>query len=199
MMLFCRLCLFTAIFGTLTLGCATKPPRGADVGTRLENDSYAQLIQKNTRHAVKYEGFYNKFEIYATFINSEVQTAILQKKSDVFQWNAQQAQKEREKLFQENSTQTRFAISLFTPSVRLNDLNKGNSIWKLYLESNGQRYEGRATKRNSKLEDVQAMFPYHNRWSVAYEIAFDVPLSSIESGSVIFIIASTQGTATLRY
>lgn len=183
----------------LISGCATKPQLGADVGPRLETKAYENLIKKNTRHDLQYEGFYNKFELHATFINSEVQTAILQKKSDVLRWNAQEAQKEREKLFQESTTQTKFFLSFFVPSVRLNDLHKGSSIWKIYLESNGQRYEGKASRRNGKLEDIQALFPHHNRWSVAYDVVFNVPLSGIEAGPVTFIVTSTQGTSKLNF
>jgi hypothetical protein len=184
-------------------GCSTiektDGKTGADIGQRFDETSYENLIYANTQHEVRYEGFYNKFEIYATFLNSKVQSAILQKRSDAFQWDARQAQNEREKMFQENTTQTKFQISFFTPSVRINDLHKGNSIWKIYLESNGQRYEGKAKRVNNKLEDVAAIFPYHNRWSIAYEVIFPVPLSAVESGPVTFVISSTQGSAKLDF
>lgn len=179
--------------------CAHHEPRGADIGTRIDSQDYDQLIDKFTRHDVQYDGFYNKFELYVTFINSEVQAAFIQKRSDIFQWDLKQAQAEREKMMQENSTQTKFALSFFVPSTRLNDLNKGSSIWKIYLEANGQRYEGRATKRNGKLEEIRAMFPHHNRWSTPYEITFNVPLSGIEGAPVKFIIASSQGKAVLDF
>ncbi len=189
------------ISSAVVLGCAhteaTKAP--VEIGAKLDERAYADLVGKNTQHSVQYEGFYNKFEIYATFLNSETQTAILQKKSEVFLWDQKQAQTEREKVFQENSNQTKFAISFFTPSIKLNDLAKGNSIWKIYLEAGGQRYEGKATKSSSKLEDVRALFPTHNRWSTAYEIVFKVPLSAIEKSPVTFIITSTQGSASLKF
>jgi hypothetical protein len=85
------------------------------------------------------------------------------------------------------------------PSVRLNDLHKGASIWKIYLEANGQRYEGKASRRNGKLEDIQASFPYHNRWSVPYEVVFKVPLTAVEQGTVRFILTSSQGTSKFEY
>lgn len=170
-----------------------------DVGPKLSERKYGNLIGAHTRSNQKYEGFYNKFEASVTFLNSDVQTYILQRKNDVLQWDQPTAQKERERLFQENSTETRFALSLYTPSPRLNDLHKGSSIWKVYLEANGQRYTGRAQKRNGKLEDLQAIFPYHNRWSVPYDIIFPVPLSATESGAVKLILTSSQGTAEFEF
>jgi hypothetical protein len=190
-----------------SLGCAhTSESQKSNVaiGSKMDEKSYVALIAKNTRHDIQYEGFYNKFEVSAMFFNSEVQTAILQKKSDVLQWDQKQAQTEREKLFQENSNQTRFEISFFTPSGRLNDLHKGNSIWKIYLEAGGQRYEGHAMKNNGKLEDLREIYPHHNRWSTAYDVTFNVPLSLVEkskseNGKVELVITSTQGTSRLSY
>jgi hypothetical protein len=180
-------------------GCASRTKNGAEIGSRLDERTYNDLIMRNTRHDIQYDGFYNKFEIYATFLNTQTQAAILQKNSDVYQWDTAEAQRQREKVFQENSTETRFAVSFFVPSVRLNDLHKGASIWKIYLEANGQRYEGKASRRNGKLEDIQASFPYHNRWSVPYEVVFKVPLTAVEQGTVRFILTSSQGTSKFEY
>ncbi|MCB0351229.1 MAG: hypothetical protein KDD38_08605 [Bdellovibrionales bacterium] len=191
---------FTTLTTTLlTLACSTTPKQGAEISSRMDTSAYKNLIQENTRHAIDYEGFYNKFEIYATFINTDVQTAILQRRSDSLQWDTRKAQSEREKLFQESATQTHFAVSFYVPSVRLNDLHKGNSIWKIYLVSGGERYEGRATKQNGKLEDLLAIYPYHNRWSIAYEVTFNIPLSAVEGKPATLIITSTQGTAELQF
>jgi hypothetical protein len=192
--------LFLTLIAMLTLSCASTQPQSSNVvGMQMSQSQYENLIDKHTQRAQKYDGFYNKFEVFATFLNTEVQTAILQRRSDVYQWDMTQAQKEREKMFQENSTETRFAVSFFVPSARLNDLHKGASIWKLYIETNGQRYEGKATRRNGKLEDLQAIYPYHNRWSIPYDVVFKVPLSAVEQSPVKFIITSSQGSATFDY
>lgn len=191
--------LLVALSLILATGCASGLKNGTEIGSRLDEGTYKNLIMRNTRHDIQYDGFYNKFEIYATFLNTQTQSAILQKNSDVFQWDTAEAQKQREKVFQENSTETRFAISFFVPSVRLNDLHKGASIWKIYLEANGQRYEGKASRHNGKLEDIQATFPYHNRWSVPYEVVFKVPLTAVEQGPVRFILTSSQGTSKFDF
>lgn len=186
------------LFIFAVVGCSSSP-KGAEIGPRLDDKKYAAVIEKNTRHDVRYEGFYNKYEMYVTFLNSDTQAAWLQRLSDVRQWDIAQAQKERDKMFQENSTQTKFILSLFVPSPRLNDLHKGSSIWEIYFESNGKRYKGRATRRNGKLEDIQSLLPYHNRWSVIYDVVFDIPLSGAESGPAKFILTSSQGTSTLEF
>lgn len=191
--------IFALLFSLFQISCASTTKSGADVGGRMSDGEYESLIKKNTRHDLQYDGFYNKFEVHATFINTEVQTALLQKMSDTFSWKEFEAQKERDKMFQENAKQTKFALSFFVPSVRLNDLHKGTSIWKIYLEVDGERYDGRTTRRNGKLEDIQAQLPYHNRWSVPYDVAFNIPLSGVEGKSITLVITSSQGTSRLSY
>jgi hypothetical protein len=189
---------FTVFFLLFIAGCAHEP-KGAEIGRSMSAGEYSRLIKTYTKQATRYEGFYNKFEVYVTFLNSKVQDAILQKKSDIQLWTVEQARKEREKMFQENSTQTQFAVSLFIPSTRLNDLHKGTSIWKIYIEAGGQRYPGKAKRRNGKLEDLAEVYPTHNRWSVPYDIVFDVPLSAIETTDAKFILTSSQGAAELVF
>lgn len=188
------LCFLMFICLLLQIGCATKKIK--TLGTK----SFDELIAQNTRQNQKYDGFYNKFEAHATFLNSEVQTALLQKKSEVLNWDAKQIQTERERLFQENSNQTKFSMSFFTPSVRLNDLHKKTSIWRVYLDVGGKRYDGKVMRRNGTFEDIQALFNYHTRWDIAYDVVFSLPLSGVEGqGPISFVLTSTQGTAALTF
>lgn len=183
----------------LVTACASSEKEASTAISKVDSVQYKDVIKKYTRHDTQYEGFYNKFEVHATFINSEVQSALVQKMSDSLQWDTQQTQKERENFFQESTTQTKFALSFYVPSVRLNDLHKGTSIWKVYLVSGGERYEGKVSRRNGKLENIQALYPYHNRWMVAYDVSFNIPLSGAESAPVTLVLSSTQGTAKLQY
>jgi hypothetical protein len=194
-----RMFLFSLIALPLVSCMSPTIKSGAPIGTALSDSEYSKLMSTNTEHKIEYDGFYNKFEVFVTYMNSDVQSAYLQRRSDVLQWDVKTAQTERDKMFQENSTQTKFSMSLFTPTSRLNDLHKGTSIWKLYLEVDGQRYEGKPSKRNIKLEDHIALFPQHNRWSTPYEIVFQNPLSISEKSDVKFIITSSQGSAEFTF
>ena len=147
----------------------------------------------------RYSGFYQKAQVQATFLNSEVTQQILKKQLNQLQWSDETLQKEREKAVQKNASQTVFFLSFFTPEKELNDLNKGVSIWKLYLEIDGNRYEGKAKKSNNKYVDTKALFPYHNRWSFAYRVYFDIPLSAVENKNFKFVLTSSQGTSELVF
>ncbi len=189
----------TLIALCLLSACAVKPPRGANIGPRFDDDTYSQLINKYTRHDAKFDGLNQLFDVYATMQTTEVQAAILQKRSDIYEWTPSQAQDERDKMFQNNSTQTRFAVSFFVPNTRLNDLNRKTTMWRFYLDSQGKRYVGTATKRKDKFVDLNAMYPYHTRFYKPYEFTFNVPLSVIESAPAMLTIASAEGVAHLKF
>lgn len=182
-----------------TAACASAPKSDSDVGPRLDDIAYRALFEKNSRNDQQYNGFQNTLEIHATFLNSDIQTVILQKNADNLQWDSKTAQQEREKLFQQNSNSTKFFVSFFVPTPRLNDLNKPNSIWKIILEANGEKYPGKAERMKRPLETLQATYPTHTRWGVPYEVTFPVPLSMVENGEVKLIITSNIAASNLKF
>jgi hypothetical protein len=185
---------------TFQMACSSTPDtRGADIGERLNDSDYQKLIHKYTDHIKDYKGFHNTFQVYATLVNSEIQSALIQRESDALQWDQDKATNEREKAFQEMSNETKVIVSLYTPTSKYNDLHKGISIWKLYLEANGKRYEGSAMKKDLRLIQLKKLYPYHNRWSQAYEVSFNVPTSVAESSDTKFIMASSLGKAELKF
>lgn len=182
------------------LSCSSVEKRaGADIGPRLSPRDYKALLREHTLSEKKYQGLYNTFEVSVIYLNSDVQSALLQKKSDTLQWDQSSAQAERDRMFQEASIQTNFFVSLFTPNRRLNDLHKGNTNWKIYLETEGRRVEGEVTRLSEPIEVLQSYYPAHNRFSIAYIISFPVPQTSVERRSAKFVITSTLGTAELTF
>ncbi len=189
---------FLLLLFVFIAACSTAP-KGANVGERMSAASYAHTLEKNTEADQRYDGFYQLYGLSVTFVNSDVQSAILQKKSDVYMWDSLTAQTEREKMFQENSTVSKFVLVMFVPDHKLVDLHKDNSIWKLYLETNGQRYDGSVKKIQGPLEQVHSVYPSANRFSTTYEVTFNVPLAISETHDSTVIITSTLGTSELTF
>lgn len=188
------------VFGLMSAaGCATSKAPEGEVGPRLEDGAYRKLFDKHSRDDRQYNGFQNTLEVHATFLNSDIQTAVLQRDADTMLWDSRTAQTEREKIFQQNSNATKFFLSFFVPTPRLNDLAKPNSVWKIYLEANGERYQGKAEKVKRPLEAIIASYPTHTRWGYPYEITFPVPLSVVENYPVKFIITGGVASTTLQF
>jgi hypothetical protein len=72
-------------------------------------------------------------------------------------------------------------------------------MWRVYLDVNGQRYEGQIQKRKGTLEDIQAIYPTQNRFSTPYEITFGVPVTAIETQRARLTLTSALGTSTLSF
>ena len=179
--------------------CASTPIYNTGSVPPPDEDEYESIIEKHTRHDRKYSGFYQKYEIKGTLLNSEVNQMILQKRGFYHQWDAEQARKEREKSMQSMSAETSLFFSFFTPEREHNDLNKGTTIWKVYLEVNGVRYDGHVKKRNDKLADLRTIFNYHNRWSTPYKVYFKIPMSAVEESPSKVVFTSSIGTTTFEF
>lgn len=194
------LCLF-ALLNLIGLGCSSRPtnPEVAKILPEMENDKYEDLIEKNTRGDRQYKGFYNTFQVEVTALTSEVTAAILQRRAHYQQWDAAKARAEREKAMQEMSSQAQFFLSFYSPDRHSIDLDRGNSIWKAYLEFEGQRFEGTIKKVKDKLLELQAIYPHHTRFNTAYMVSFNVPMSSIENGKAVFILTSSLGSTNLEF
>lgn len=201
MNLFRTLILPFAILSAFSLlGCASpEKEKGAVVGPQLSESDYNEIYNRFTKSEKKYEGFHQLFDVKATLVGTELQAALLQRKSDAYLWDSNQAQEAREEAFQENSNSTKFIVVLFTPHPRLNDLAKPNSIWKTYLTVNGTRYQGEVKKIPGPFERIHSVYPSHNRFTVAYEVKFGVPVTSAEQDGMLFALTSHLGSARFEF
>ncbi|MCB0384422.1 MAG: hypothetical protein KDD43_03445 [Bdellovibrionales bacterium] len=183
----------------LMWGCSTSQVYNSGAVQPVDEDEYEDVLEKFTRHDRQYSGFYQTYEVKGTLLNSEVNRIVLQNKGFYHQWDAEKARKEREKTIQAMSSETAAFFSFFTPEREHNDLHKGTSIWKVYLEVNGVRYDGRVVKRNDKLADLKTLYPYHNRWSTPYKVYFKIPMSAVEQAESKIVFTSSLGTTTFEF
>lgn len=180
-------------------GCASSPKYNSGSVQAVDDNEYERVLEKFTRLDRQYNGFYQTYEVQGTLLNSEVNRLVLQKTGFYHQWDGEQVRKERERSIQDISTESSFFFSFFTPERETNDLNKGTTIWKVYLESGGVRYDGRVVRRNDKLADLKAIYPYHNRWSVPYKVHFKIPMAVVEQNDCKIVFASSLGTTTFHF
>lgn len=188
-------------FSLLMGACSSTPPKGDDLSQILppiSSSEYNSLIDQYSHHDSQYEGFHNTFQLHMTLLNSKVLMASLHRMGQYHQWNLSKARNEREKNFQELSSVSKVFISFFAPEREYNDLDKANTIWRIYLVSNGKRYEGKMKKVKSKLVDLQHLFKYHTRFYSPYEATFQVPMTAVEAGPVTIILSSSLGKSEFK-
>ncbi|MGE0762743.1 MAG: hypothetical protein AB7N80_05645 [Bdellovibrionales bacterium] len=186
------------IGATLWLTACASAPTSTTPGSISEED-YIKQIQSKTQNTSQYDGFYQTFQASATLLTTDMTMASLARRADMQRWDSSKLQKERDRSFQEMAADTKFIVRLFTPEHQYNDLHQPASTWKVYLEHEGKRYEGKAKKLTEKFMEVRHLYPYADRFSNFYEVTFKLPTTSAETSSVKFILTGPLGTAEFTY
>lgn len=184
------LCLFL-----LLAGCSTTRTTQAPVSSR----SYMTVIDKNSDRIRRYSGFYNTLDVEATILNKEILSNQLYYLTSLYQWDESKSQAEGEKIFKDSKTSTQFFVSFFTPERKNIDLSKKNTIWKFFLDVDGRRFEGTATRFKAPMAETEVIYPYHNRFYIPYLISFPVPTEAIENKPVELTITGAVDSGTLKF
>ncbi len=164
-----------------------------------DSSEYQKIINKFSRTDSRYSGFYQSYQLSGTLLVPAVNWQLLQKKASFHQWDEKTQKEERDRALQEMTQSTFFLFSLYTPEKDYNDLNKGTSIWKIYLDVNGKRYEGKIKKRTDKPVDITSLFSYHTRWSIPYKAEFPVPTLQVEKYKSSIQFTSSLGSSTFYF
>ncbi len=191
-----RLLLVLFIFLT---GCAHQPTVGPNQVQPMSESDYVALMRKHTSRADKYSGFYQTFQADVTILTTEVQSSVLRQKAHFMQWDQKQYQQEREKSLQESNAYAKFFMRFYSPERDYDDLHKGKTIWKVFLEYSGNRFEGKVARASDKMIEVKTLYPNMDRFSTPYELTFNVPMTTIEQGASKIILTSSLGSAEFSF
>lgn len=186
-----------AIIFSIVMGCATSDK---NTNSRLTpRNEVESLVEDYSDESQKYDGFENILQVAGTLLNSKVKPAVLDQKARVYEWNDEQLEQERKTMQTDLGKKTEIFLSFFTPNKKQDDLNKTKSLWKIFLDAGGRRYEGTATRLNSQVGEMRVYYPYHNRWSTPYMISFNVPTSEIENTEAKLTLTGPVGSTTLTF
>lgn len=183
----------------LMSGCAHQVPVRPDGVEPMSEVQYKGLVKSYTVSANHYSGFYQTFQADMTELSTEMQTAALRQKAYFQQWEQKKYQNEREKVMQESSAYAKFFMRFYSPERDYDDLQNEKTAWKIYLDFNGQRFEGKVKRLKEKFVELQNIFPHFDRFSTPYEVTFNVPMTTIESAPTKVTLTSSLGTAEFDF
>lgn len=186
------------IGSSLVQSCASPLKTQAGV-PEVSISDYDRIIESKTKKIEIYDGLYNTLTVQATWLDSQVTEATISHSARISQWNEALYKEERAKKVNKNAETTEFFVSIFTPEKKHSDLSKSKNLWKIFLEVNGQRYEGKATKLKLMLSEIQALYRYHNRWSTPYIVSFPVATALVENKPATLTFTGAVGSAQLNY
>lgn len=179
--------------------CTQAPLRIESPVEPMPQGEYSAMISQHTQGTNQYSGFYQTFQADVTILTTEVESALIRQRASFKGWDQKQYQLEREKTVQEASAYSKFFLRFFTPDHDYDDLNKPKTIWKIYLEFGGSRFEGQIKKMANKVVEIQSLYPYMDRFSTPYEVTFNVPMTTVEQGAAKVILTSSLGTAEFNF
>ncbi len=165
----------------------------------ISQSKYVDLIYEKSDKDIKYSGLYNTLEVHATPITSQVALGQLDYQTQIYQWDESKFSTESAAYEARLNREAEFFISFFTPEKKNDDLTKPNSVWKVFLDVDGRRYEGQVKKIRSLLAEIQGLYPYHNRFSTPYSVIFPVPMKSIESKEMTLTMTGPIASGILRF
>lgn len=180
----------------LSISCSSTPQKSDDL---ISSDNYEKLIDKNTRTIQSYDGLYNIMQFHATLLTPQMYEAVTARSSQMYQWDDAALASERQKAEQYLSNQTEVVLSFYTPEAKHDNLNRSKTLWKIFLDAGGKRYEGKATKMKLLTSEIQSLYPYHNRWSTPYKITFPVSMKSIEASEIKFTLTGAIGSESVTF
>jgi hypothetical protein len=186
------------ILSFLLFSCASRLTTPAGI-PEISAPDYENLIESKTRKIEVYEGLYNKLTIQGTWLDSRVTEATLSHRARLQQWTEEKYKEEKTKAISKHTESTEFFVSFYTPERRHNDLAQNKTLWKIFLDVNGQRYEGKATKVKLLLTEIQALYPYHNRWSTPYVLSFPVATSLVENRNAVLTLTGAVGSPQIQF
>jgi hypothetical protein len=172
------------------LGCST---------TTNSDPNYYDIIKKFSDRKELHQGLMNILQIQGTFLNSTVQRAQIQKKATAFQWPASDVESAMSKMEESLRSETIIFLSFYSPNPKLDDLDKIQSVWKIYLDVNNKRYEAKAVKQSGVYDEFLELYPYHTRFGTPYKIIANVPAINIEDYPSKLVITGTLGSISIDF
>lgn len=167
--------------------------------TMKTTTDYMEVITKHSDNVRRYSGFYNILDMESTVITSEVAQAQLEQSSMLYQWDEVRFNEEKAKFEARLNREAEIFLSFYTPERKNDDLSKNKTIWKIFLDVDGKRYEGKATKLKLQLVEIEGLYPYHNRFYTPYSLIFPVPMRSIEGKPMKLTITGAVGAGVMEF
>lgn len=191
----------TWIFGLgliLSQACATSNsnPNGLNL---MSQNEYEKVMSDFTDKAQVYSGLENVIDMTATMINSYVAQGQMDQSARMYQWDSAKYTTEKVKIDEQMQKETTLFLSFYTPERKHDELHKNETLWKIFLDVNGKRFEGKAKKVKLLTEEIRGLYPYHSRFATPYMVTFPVASKSIENFPSQLTITGPVGSGQVKF
>lgn len=185
-------------FLPLLAGCAgAKGP---------STDSYFKVLERWSRADKVFEGLESRLYINATYKTEEFRKSYIEHYSKSYELSEEHSRALMEREVEQGQAYNEFFFSAYTPESSLNDFERKDSVWQLYIEdAQGRRAKPLSITALENPEPViREFFPYFDLWSRAYTVRFPKYADSgdeitPEKGDVKLIVTGVMGKGELKW
>lgn len=178
--------------------CASHTVNNGGV-TIMSEDAYDSTIDKWSDHVEDYNGLNNTVTIMATLLAPEAVLAQVDQNARLFQWDQVGYDNEKKKAENAMATKTEAFVSFYSPERKWDDLYRSKTLWKVFLDVRGQRYEGTVSKVKLLPREIQKLYSYHTTFATPYMISFPVAATAVGNGPARLIFTGAVGSITLHF
>lgn len=160
--------IFFLSFFLFVSGCSVKN------ASSDADEVYIKRLYDWTRSIKLFQDFSTRLYLSATYKTMDFRAAYAGRYSAAYQADEEARLRLLEKEEEEALKFDDFLVVVYTPEKQWNDLDKKDSIWRLFLEdaSGGKREPAFTTRLSSASPLVREFYPHLDEWSVAYEVRF---------------------------
>lgn len=190
--------LMILLMALFTTSCASTSNNNNGL-TLMSAQNYETLVDKWSDHVENYSGLNNTVTIMATLLNPETAMAQLDQNARIFQWDQITYENEKKLLENRLPSQSEVFVSFYSPERKWDDLHKSKTLWKIFLDVNGQRYEGKATKIKLLTREIQSLYHYHTSFATPYTVTFPVAANNLTGQNVRLVFTGSVGSVSLKF
>lgn len=153
-----------------------------------------------------YDGFDSTLYVNATYKSEEFRRAYIAKYSADYALGPERSQALLDREIEQHQAYNEFFFTAFTLEEGLNDFEKKDSVWQVYLDDGqGNRVRPISISRIENSESViREYFPYYDLWSKAYVARFpkytengqDIPGAT---GAMKLVVTGAMGRGELAW
>ena len=185
-------------FLALLSGCSgVKGPSGAEYFKSLDRWSRGQKV---------YHGLESRLYVNATYKTMDFRKAYVDRYALSYDLGADHAKALMDRESEQALAYNEFFFTAFTPDETLNDFDRKETVWQIYLEdSSGNRAKPISISAVDGSEPViREFFPYFDLWSKAYLVKFPKYADAgaeidPEKGVVKLVVTGVMGKGELEW
>ena len=171
-------------------------------------EHYEDVCDKWSREARVHHGFEAEYIVVGTYKSKAFRRAYVDEYAEAYKLNPEEKGQLLKDQFREADVHHEFQLALFVPEKKWEEIDKPESMWKLYLSNDsGDRVEPSEIQRVKQRDaDTYHFFSYVTPWKTVYVVRFpytvvgtNSPLVDEKTKSLTLVITSVLGTAQMEW